>query len=79
MERYEIEVEGRITARRAAALGCAFVEATPEHTLLRFDAADAAALYGLVARLRDAGLELVAITRTPAASCDAPGTTGGPR
>ena len=74
MERYEIRVAGPIGARRAAALGCQIVDATPEQTLLAFDAADSTALYGLFARLRDAGLDLVAITRMPAASPDGAGT-----
>lgn len=66
MERYEVQVAGSVGARRAAALGCVVVGTTPEHTYLSFAAVDATALYGLIARLRDAGLELVAITRTPA-------------
>jgi hypothetical protein len=64
MERYEIQVAGRIGARRAAALGCEVIESGPGRTLLAFGAIDSTALYGLLARLRDAGLELVAVTRT---------------
>ena len=71
MDRYEIQVAGRIGPRRAAALNCEVVEATHERTLLAFDAADSTALYGLLARLRDTGLDLLAVTRTAAPARDA--------
>lgn len=74
MERYEVRVAGSVGVRRATALGCVVIGTTPEHTVLSFAAVDATALYGLIARLRDAGLELVAITRTPATRPRAAGT-----
>ena len=61
MERYEIRIAGRISPRRAAALGCEFSEVGSQESVLVFAAPDQAALYGLLSRLRDAGLELVAI------------------
>lgn len=63
MERYEIRIAGRVTPRRAAALGCETTPLAGGDTLLAFDAVDQTALYGLLSRLRDAGLELVAIER----------------
>lgn len=65
MQRYEIRIAGRISPRRAAALGCDLEHVAATDTLLVFAAADQAALYGLLSRLRDAGLELVAINPRP--------------
>jgi hypothetical protein len=64
MDRYEIRVAGHLTWRRAAALGCDEVRLLPGgESLLTFAALDQAALYGILARLRDAGLELRAAER----------------
>ncbi len=64
MEHYEIEVVGHLDRRRARALGCELRRLLPGgRSVLRFAAPDQAALYGLLARLRDAGLELVAAGR----------------
>ncbi len=66
MERYEIRVAGHVDRRRAAFLGCQGLRLVPSgDSLLIFVAVDQAALYGLLTRLRDAGLGLIAIERTP--------------
>jgi hypothetical protein len=71
VDTYEIRVAGQISGRRAQALGCDELRIIPGgDSLLRFAAVDQAALYGLLTRLRDAGLELLAVERTfePAAT-----------
>jgi hypothetical protein len=66
MDRYEIRVAGHLDQRRAQFLGCEELRLLlGGDSLLIFAAADQAALYGLLARLRDAGLGLVAVERTP--------------
>lgn len=69
MDAYEIRVAGHLSRRRARALGCGELRLLPGgDSLLGFAALDQAALYGLLARLRDAGLELLAAERIPAAA-----------
>jgi hypothetical protein len=64
MEHYEIQVVGHLGQRRADALGCERLRLLPDgRSVLTFAVVDQAALYGLLARLRDAGLELVAAGR----------------
>jgi hypothetical protein len=64
MERYEIEVVGHLDMRRARALACEEVRGLPVgDSVLTFAALDQAALYGLLALLRDAGLALVSVRR----------------
>ncbi len=72
MNRYEIRVAGHLDRRRAASLGCEGLQLLPGgESLLMFVAVDQAALYGLLTRLRDAGLGLVAAQRlSEAASAD---------
>jgi hypothetical protein len=66
MDRYEIRVAGHLDQRRAQFLGCQELRLLlGGDSLLIFAAADQAALYGLMARLRDVGLELIAVERTP--------------
>ena len=66
MERYEIRVAGHLSQRRADSLGCEELRLLPGgDSLLIFRAVDQAALYGLVTRLRDAGLALIAAERMP--------------
>ena len=66
MDRYEIRVAGHLDQRRAQFLGCEELRVLPGgDSLLIFAAVDQAALYGLLARLRDAGLGLIAIERRP--------------
>jgi hypothetical protein len=61
---YEIRVAESLDPRRAHALGCEELRLLPGGgSLLVFDAADQSALYGLLARLRNAGIELVAVHR----------------
>jgi hypothetical protein len=64
MDRYEIRVAGHLDQRRARFLGCEELRLLPDgDTLLVVAAVDQAALYGLLTRLRDAGLELIAAER----------------
>ena len=63
MERYEVRIVGSIGPRRAASLGCTARRLSSGDSLLAFDAIDQAALYGLLSRLRDLGLELVGVER----------------
>jgi hypothetical protein len=63
MEHYEIRVVGHLDERRAAGLGCELLLLLPDGRSVLTFAADQAALYGLLGRLRDAGLELVAVER----------------
>jgi len=61
---YEIRVAESLDPRRALALGCEELRLLPGGgSLLVFDAADQSALYGLLSRLRNAGIELVAVRR----------------
>ncbi|HEX8939805.1 MAG TPA: hypothetical protein VF763_06540 [Candidatus Limnocylindrales bacterium] len=73
MERYEIRVAGRIGERRAHALACEVRLLPDGDSLLTFPAVDQAALYGLLARLRDAGLVLVSVERAPTTPADPAG------
>jgi hypothetical protein len=67
MERYEIRVVGHLDARRARALGTEECRWLPDgDSILVVTAVDQAATYGLLARLRDTGLELVEVRRIPA-------------
>ena len=67
MDRYEIRVAGHLDQRRARSLGCEALRLLPDgSSLVVFAAVDRAALYGLMTRLRDAGLELIAAERLPA-------------
>jgi hypothetical protein len=63
MNHYEIRVAGHLDLRRARALGAEDCRRLAGgQTLLVFSSIDRAATYGLIARLRDAGLELVSVT-----------------
>jgi hypothetical protein len=64
MDRYEIRVAGHLDQRRAHSLGCEDLRLLPDgDSLLAFAAVDQAALYGLLGRLRDAGLALITAER----------------
>ena len=64
MECYEIQVVGHLDMRRVRALGCAEVRRLSSgDSVLVFAAADPTELYGLLTRLRDAGLVLVSVRR----------------
>ena len=69
MDRYEIRVAGHLDRRRAHFLGCEEFRLLPDgDSLLIFAAVDQAALYGLLTRLRDAGLGLIAAERVLASA-----------
>ena len=64
MNRYEIRVVGHLDARRAHALGAEECRPLPDgDSILVVSVIDQAATYGLLARFRDVGLELVSIVR----------------
>jgi hypothetical protein len=63
MDCYEVRVAGHLDRRRAHGLGCTHLHLLPSgDSQLTFTAADQAALYGFLTRLRDAGLRLVAVS-----------------
>jgi hypothetical protein len=69
MNRYEIRIKGHVDARRARTLGCdGFGTLETGDSLLAFDAVDQPALFGLLARIRDAGLALISVELTPAST-----------
>ena len=69
MDRYKIRVAGHVDQRRANSLGCEELRLLPGgDSLLIFRAVDQAALYGLLTRLRDAGLGLINAERMPASA-----------
>ncbi len=71
MNRYEIRVVGRLDARRAHALGADSCRWLPDgDSILVVALVDQAATYGLLARLRDTGLELVEVRRIPPTEAD---------
>ncbi|MHB8961202.1 MAG: hypothetical protein ACYDAN_16450 [Candidatus Limnocylindrales bacterium] len=66
MDRYEIQVAGHLDQRRAKSLGCDALRLLPDGgSRLGFAGLDQAAMFGLMTRLRDAGLELIAVERVP--------------
>lgn len=77
MNRFEIRVVGQLDPRRARALGVEECRWLPDgNSILVVSSLDQAATYGLLARLRDTGLELVEVRRIPpdeVAGEDAPG------
>ena len=62
--RYEIRVDGHLDARWASWFdGLALSHGSDGTTVLRGPVADQAALHGLLARVRDLGLRLIAVTQ----------------
>jgi hypothetical protein len=72
--RYRITLRGRLTDRFAAAFDGMTLEPAPDRTVLVGDVRDQAHLFGLLDRVRDLGLELVAVepVGTAAAAASAP-------
>ena len=72
MNRYEIRISGHVEPRRARSLACEEWRWLPDgDSILVVAAVDQAAMYGVLARLRDAALELVDVKRI-----EPPGATG---
>lgn len=59
---YEIRVRGRLDPRWADWFDGLIIDTCAEETLLRGPVVDQAALHGHLARVRDMGLELIALT-----------------
>ncbi|MDQ3858594.1 MAG: hypothetical protein M3327_09145 [Actinomycetota bacterium] len=60
-KRYRIVVRGRLSDRFASAFEGMTLEAEAGETVLSAEIQDQSALYGLLNRLRDFGLELVSV------------------
>ncbi len=60
-KRYRIVVRGRLSERFLTAFDGMTLEAAAGETVLSGELADQSALYGLLDRLRDFGLELVSV------------------
>ena len=61
MSRYRIVLRGRLSERFESAFEGMALEPGPNQTVLVGDVRDQAHLYGLLDRLRDFGIELVAV------------------
>jgi len=61
MSRYRIVLQGRLSERFESAFEGMALESGPNQTVLIGDVRDQAHLYGLLDRLRDFGIELVAV------------------
>jgi len=66
--RYRIVLRGRLSERFESAFEGMALESGPNQTVLTGDVRDQAHLYGLLDRLRDFGIELLAVE--PAGSCE---------
>lgn len=65
---YEIRVAGRLTSRWSAWFdGMAITTEDDGSTVIRGPVVDQAALHGLIQKLRDVGIPLLALTQVPAA------------
>jgi hypothetical protein len=64
--RYRITVAGRFTDWFAPAFDGMSLESSNGHTTLTGEVVDQAQLYGLIVRLRDFGVELIAVERVEA-------------
>ena len=75
--RYRIVLRGRLSERFESAFEGMALEHGPNQTVLVGDVRDQAQLYGLLDRLRDFGIELVAVQ--PAGTADTSAEPGSPR
>jgi hypothetical protein len=64
--RYRIVLRGRLSESLASAFEGMALEVAPNRTVLVGDIRDQAHLYGLLDRLRDFGIELLAVERAAA-------------
>ena len=62
--RYEITVQGRLSATLALAFDGLTTASSGADTVIRGDIADQAALYGVLDRVESLGLELLDVRRT---------------
>ncbi len=77
--RYRIVLRGRLSEHFAAAFDGMTLEPGPNQTVLVGEVRDQAHLYGLLDRLRDLGIELLAVEPTGAAGAGTGrGTALGP-
>jgi len=74
--RYRIVLRGRLSERFEAAFEGMALEAGPNQTVLVGEIRDQAQLYGLLDRLRDFGIDLVAVE--PAGTADTGAETSPP-
>ena len=63
MSRYRIVLRGRLSERFESAFEGMALESGPNQTVLIGDVRDQAHLYGLLDRLRDFGIELIAVEK----------------
>jgi hypothetical protein len=63
-QRFEIVIRGRLSQRFATALDGVTLVTYNGRTTLRADLVDQSALYGLLNRLRDFGIELISVNRS---------------
>jgi hypothetical protein len=62
---YRITIEGRLSDRFSAAFDGLRLEPGPNRTVLSGVCVDSSALYGVLDRVRDLGLDLIALESTP--------------
>jgi hypothetical protein len=78
---YEVRVAGVVPEQALRDLGAVTMAAEPTTTTLYGEIADEAALFGLLGRLRDLGIEVLDVHRVPALEpvsdgADQPATSG---
>ena len=64
-QRFEIVIRGRLSQRFESAFDHVTLVAHNGQTTLRAELVDQSALYGLLNRLRDFGIELISVNRAP--------------
>jgi hypothetical protein len=77
--RYRIVLRGRLSERFESAFEGMALEPGPNQTVLVGEVRDQAHLYGLLDRLRDFGIELVAVERESAGPADTGAEYSSPR